>query len=179
VDMLKVAARAQQRGRNGILHAIYYRSTSSLIMNHDTGPNLFITSTPADFCGNAPNRHGSHTHVNTLARQQEEAEEENGPLRRSAGQVVAPTDIDATNFQIIKRVLGVLKEGGMDVVGFLDTLSWGNQMAIMDPTTKQARTNLMRSDRLATVVSRWLSPPRTSKERKERNKPYCRWPLTR
>jgi hypothetical protein len=51
----------------------------------------------------------------------------------------------------------------MDVVEFLDALSWGNDLAIVDPTTRSARTNLMHSDRLATVVSRWLCPPRTSR----------------
>ena len=62
----------------------------------------------------------------------------------------------------MKRVLDVLKEGKMDVAGFLDTLCWGNQSAIADPVVKAARTKLTHSDQLAKVVSRWLHPPRTS-----------------
>ena len=57
---------------------------------------------------------------------------------------------------------GCLEAEGMDVAGFLDALCWGNQLAIADPTTRSARTNLMQSDRLVMVVSRWLCPPRTS-----------------
>ena len=34
------------------------------------------------------------------------------------------------------RVLGVLKEGGMDVIGFLDALCWGNLPAVTDPVSK-------------------------------------------
>ena len=50
----------------------------------------------------------------------------------------------------------------MDVVGFLDALCWGNSPASVDPLTKSSRTNLMHSERLAMVVSRWLCPLRTS-----------------
>ena len=35
----------------------------------------------------------------------------------------------------------------------------GKQEVIVDPATRSVRTNLMRNDRLATVVSCWLSPP--------------------
>ena len=76
--------------------------------------------------------------------------------------VTAPANVGITEFQTVSRVLRVLKEGGMDVVGFLDALCWGNQSAIVDPIAKSARTNLMHNDRLGTVVSRWLHPPRTS-----------------
>ena len=50
----------------------------------------------------------------------------------------------------------------MDVAGFLDALCWGNKPAIVDPTAKYARTGLMHSDQLVTVVSHWLTPPRMS-----------------
>jgi hypothetical protein len=50
----------------------------------------------------------------------------------------------------------------MDVAGFLDALCWGNSLATADPTVRAARTSLTHSDRLATVVSNWLDPPRTS-----------------
>ena len=40
------------------------------------------------------------------------------------------------------------------MAGFIDTLCWGNQMAIADPVGRAARMGLPHSDRLATVVSR-------------------------
>ena len=46
-----------------------------------------------------------------------------------------PADEGAMEFQAITQVLGVLEGAGMDVVG-LDTLSWGNRLAIADPATK-------------------------------------------
>jgi len=95
-------------------------------MNRDTGPNMFVTYTPANFHNRPPT-------LDTPARQQEGVEVGDGPLRRLQ-QVAAPADVSAIEFQTITRVLGVLNEGGMDVVGFLDALSWGNQLAIMDPT---------------------------------------------
>jgi len=122
----------------------------------------FISFTPADFDNHALTRRTSYTRPDTQARQRDRVEEEGGPLQQPEGQVVPPTDVEATEFQTIKRVLDVLDEGRMDVVGFLGGLSWGNRLAITDPTTKQVRTNLMHSDRLKEVVSRWLSPPRTS-----------------
>ena len=67
-----------------------------------------------------------------------------------------------TELETVKHVLDVLKEGGMDVVGFLDALCWGNLLAVTDPTVRAARTSLTHSDRLATVVSKWLDPPQTS-----------------
>ena len=65
---------------------------------------------------------------------------------------------DTVDFQAVNQVLGVSKEGGLDVVQFLDALCWGNK-AVVDPATRSVRTNPMRNDRLATVVSCWLSPP--------------------
>ena len=47
-----------------------------------------------------------------------------------------PADEGAMEFQAITQVLGVLEEAGMDVVGLLDALSWGNRLAIADPATK-------------------------------------------
>ena len=67
-----------------------------------------------------------------------------------------------TELETVKRVLDVMKEGGMDVIGFLDALCWGNLPAVTDPTVRAARTSLTHNDRLASVVSRWLHPPRTS-----------------
>ena len=46
----------------------------------------------------------------------------------------------------------------MDVVGFLDALCWGTQLATANATLRAAKTSLTHSDRLATVVSKWLDP---------------------
>ena len=66
------------------------------------------------------------------------------------------------NLETLKRVLGVLNEGGMDVVGFLDALCWGNSLAIADPTDRAAGTSPTHNNPVAIVVSCWLNPPRTS-----------------
>jgi len=85
-------------------------------------PNNFISFTPAHFHGHIPtaHAHASHTPTDTPPRQQEGTEEDGG----LGGQVGATTDVDAANFRTISRVLAVLNEGGMDVGGFLDALSW-------------------------------------------------------
>ena len=124
--------------------------------------NPFITYTAANFDNQRQTECASHTSPETPAREQGGSGGEHWPPRQPEGQVVAPTDVGDVEFQTIKRVLEVLQEGGLDLVGFLDALSWGNPLAVRDPTTRQARRSLMHSDRLATVVSRWLSPPRTS-----------------
>ena len=101
-------------------------------------PNaIFITWTPANFHNHPPT-------PNIPARQQEGLEEEDGPLRRPDGRPVTP--VDTKVFQTTNRVLDVLNEGEMDVAGFLDALSWGNPLAIADPRTRQARTQLTHSD---------------------------------
>ena len=46
----------------------------------------------------------------------------------------------------------------MDVVGFLDALCWGTQLATANATVRAAKTSLTHSDRLATVVLKWLDP---------------------
>ena len=127
-------------------------------MNPGTRNDLFINSTPVNFRDNGPNRRASHTGIG--GRRQERVRGEYTALDRSEDHAETPTQQD---FRTVKGVLGVLKEGGMDVAGFLDALCWGNQLAIKDPATRIARTGLLHSDRLATVVSRWLHPPRTTK----------------
>jgi hypothetical protein len=123
-------------------------------MNIATGRDIFITSTSTDYCHEAPSRRASHTgNANETARQGD---------RPSNWQLPVNANAKFTELQTVKRVLQVLKEGRMDVVGFLDALCWGNSLAVMDPTTRSARTSLTHSDRLAGVVSKWLNPPRTS-----------------
>ena len=122
--------------------------------------DVFANSTPADF-----HRHGvlsrRASHMSDAARQREMAEGD----RSSSWQenhTLVEMHVDFENFQTVKRVLEVLKEGRMDVAGFLNALCWGNRLAITDPITRSARTHLTHSDQLAEVVSRWLHPPRTS-----------------
>jgi len=129
-------------------------------MDAATGHDVFINFTPANFHQNVPNRRASRTSI--AETQQDEAEESDRSPDQQENRVPVVTHEDLAKFETVKRVLDVLKEGGMDVAGFLDALCWGNQPAIADPTTRSARTNLTHSDRLAGIVSRWLHPPRTS-----------------
>ena len=126
-------------------------------MNTTTGRDCFITSTPANFRSDVPSRRASHT--GSTGRRRESAE---GGSREPDQQVLARTQAAFVELETLKRLLGVLNEGGMDVIGFLDALCWGNLPAVTDPTVRAARTSLTHNDRLASVVSRWLHPPRTS-----------------
>ena len=125
----------------------------------DTSHNIFVNSTPANFHNDIPSRRISRT--SNVWRRQETAEGEDG-LSDRRDHVAVDTHADTADFQTVKRVLDVLKEGRMDVCGFLNALCWGNRLAVTDPTTRSARTNLTHNDQLATVVSRWLHPPRTT-----------------
>ena len=44
--------------------------------------------------------------------------------------------MDTKDFQTVNRVPNVLKDGKMDIAGFLDALCQGNQMEIVDPTVR-------------------------------------------
>ena len=129
-------------------------------MNITIRRDIFVNSTLADFHHDTPSRRVSHT--SNVEEQQEAAEEDNGSLNRRENHVPVDMHADNTDFQTVTRVLDVLKEGRMDVAGFLDTLCWGNQLAVTDPNTRSARTSLTYSGRLAEIVSRWLHPPQKS-----------------
>ena len=125
----------------------------------DTGHNIFVNSTPVNFHNNAPSRHTSCT--SNVGRQWDTTKREDRLLDRR-DHVAFDTHADTVDFQTVKWVLDVLKEGRMDVCGFLNALCWGNRLAITDPTTRSARTSLTHNDQLSTVVSCWLHPPRTT-----------------
>ena len=86
--------------------------------------DIFINSTSANFHHNAPSRCASRT--SSVESQREAAEGGGRSLDRQGDHVPAATHVDLTDFQTVKRVLDVLKEGRMDVAGFLDALCWGN-----------------------------------------------------
>ena len=146
------------------MHNVHHLSTPSPTMNQ----NPFITYTTANFDNHRQTERASHARPETPAREQGRIGGEHWPPQQPEGQVVAPTDVGDVEFQTIKRVLEVLQEGGLDLVGFLDALSRGNPLAVRDPTTRQARRSLMHSDRLVTVVSRWLSSLERLKGGRER-----------
>jgi len=129
-------------------------------MNITIRHDVFINSTPANFHQNPPSRRVSRTSNTEI--QQEAAEGGDGSPDQQENRVPVVTHEELADFETVKRVLDVLKEGRMDVAGFLDALCWGNQPAITDPSTRSARTSLTHSDRLAGIVSHWLRPPRTS-----------------
>ena len=120
-------------------------------MSSATGHDIFVNSTSANFYDNVPHRRASH--AGNTERQRETV---GGGYHRFS------ECSESTDLHTVKRVLEVLNDGRMDVAGFLDALCWGNRLAVTDRVAKSARTNLMHSDRLATVFSRWLRPPRTS-----------------
>ena len=104
-----------------------------------------------------PSRRASYT--GSTGRRRESAEGGGGALDQH---VPVSEQAKLTELETVKCVPDILKEGGMDVVGFLDALCWDNQLATANATIRAARTSLVYSDRLATAVSKWLDPPRTS-----------------
>ena len=123
----------------------------SSTMTSATGHAIFVNSTSANFYGNVPRRRASH--AGNMERRRETA---------GGGYHHLSECSESTGLHTVKRVLEVLNDGRMEVAGFLDALCWGNRLAVTDQVAKSARTNRMHSDRLATVFSRWLRPPRTS-----------------
>jgi hypothetical protein len=109
-----------------------------------TGHDVFVTVTPGNYRHGVPSKRTSRSdNANETARREDQS---------SNQQVLADASAEFTELQTVRRVLQVLKEGRMDVVGFLNALWWGHSLAITDPTTRSARTSLTHSDRLAGVV---------------------------
>lgn len=129
-----------------MLYTLYW-STLLSTMNPDA---IFTTASPQLTSAITHEPGTPRARVSTPEREQEldVVGEEGGQPPKSEGWVM--------EFQ-------VLGEGGKDVASFLDAPSWRNRLVTEDPTTRQARTNPMHNDRLTTIVSRWLSPPRTSR----------------
>ena len=111
---------------------------SATTMNVTTGD--FLVSTPTNFHSNIPSRHASYT--GSTGRRHESAE----GCRASDQQVPISEQAKLAELETVKRVLDALEEGGMDVVGFLRALCWGNLLAVTDPTVRAARTILTHSD---------------------------------
>ena len=126
------------------------------MMTITPGPNIFITTTPADFCHDGLSRHSLQ--MSNAERDKEMTEGGHTPSNRG---VPVSVSKEFMEFQTVKLVLHILKEGRMDVVRFLNALYWGNTLAVVDPATRSARTSLTHSDRLAGVVLHWLQPPQT------------------
>jgi hypothetical protein len=58
------------------------------------------------------------------------------------------------------HVLHVMEELGLNLTLFLDSLSWGDQKCISNPMIRNARTGLMTSAELPSILRRWWRPPR-------------------
>ena len=110
-------------------------------MDITTGRDAFVNFTPADFYSSGHTEH----------MQQEETE---GGDHQRGNHAPVDTPTDLANFETVKRVLQVLKEGEMDVAGFLDALCWGNRLAVADPTTRahtMPTTSVEQSTRISPV----------------------------
>ena len=109
-------------GEKGISFATYCQSTSSSRMNSDAESGIFVhISTPADFNNNPPSRRDSHGHRHRRETTRE-SQRGDGPPDQLENRAVSHPPADTANFQTVSRVLGVSKEGKMDVAGFLDAL---------------------------------------------------------
>ena len=61
----------------------------------------------------------------------------------------------------VREVLRVMAQLGINLVLFLDAVSWGDPACIADPKVRSARTVLMKSEELPSILRRWWKPPRT------------------
>jgi hypothetical protein len=58
------------------------------------------------------------------------------------------------------EVLHVMAQLGINLVLFLDAVSWGNPACIADLKIRSAQTGLMKSQELPSILRRWWKPPR-------------------
>jgi hypothetical protein len=58
------------------------------------------------------------------------------------------------------HVLHVMEELGLNLTLFLDAVSWGDPKCTSNPTIRNARTGLMTSSELPSILRRWWRPPR-------------------
>jgi hypothetical protein len=56
------------------------------------------------------------------------------------------------------KVLDVMKRLGLNLTLFLDAVSWGDSECIANPTIRIARTGLMTSTELPSILRRWWKP---------------------
>ncbi|KAA1471157.1 hypothetical protein DENSPDRAFT_776137 [Dentipellis sp. KUC8613] len=59
----------------------------------------------------------------------------------------------------LKRVFSCMEDEGLDIVLFLDYLSWGDEDCISDPRLLYERTALLSSNILPIILRRWWHPP--------------------
>ncbi|KAG7085428.1 hypothetical protein E1B28_002989 [Marasmius oreades] len=68
----------------------------------------------------------------------------------------------------IRTILDALEKEEMDIAIFLDLLSWGDNLCIQDSKVQYARSALLHSAELPSILWRWSRPPRSSRQRKKR-----------
>lgn len=66
-----------------------------------------------------------------------------------------------TAHQKVLDVLNYLDTIGLNLLIFLDLLSWGNQACIENRKINYERTSLMVSEELPSILARWHKPPRS------------------
>ncbi|KIL55562.1 hypothetical protein M378DRAFT_113742 [Amanita muscaria Koide BX008] len=61
----------------------------------------------------------------------------------------------------VREVLYVMAQLGINLTLFLDAVSWGDPACTSDAKVRSARTGLMKSQELPSILQRWWKPPRT------------------
>jgi hypothetical protein len=61
----------------------------------------------------------------------------------------------------VREVLHVMARLGINLTIFLDAVSWGDPECTADAKVRSARTGLMKSQELPSILQRWWKPPRT------------------
>lgn len=73
-----------------------------------------------------------------------------------------------TTARKVRTVIDVMESVGLNLISFLDAVSWGDPECIADAKIRAQRSALMTSKTLPSILHRWWHPPRSkgSKDRR-------------
>ncbi|KAK7059555.1 hypothetical protein R3P38DRAFT_3167995 [Favolaschia claudopus] len=110
--------------------------------------------------------------LNTDSGSESESEDVGPGLPIYAAQTAALREnLDSNHLaQKVKHVLAVMDALGINLPIFLDALSWGDSNCTQDAKIRYARSALLTSTELQSILHRWWKPPRLSGSKKRRPK---------
>lgn len=103
----------------------------------------------------------------------EESEEEAGPAIQHRRTQNLREDLRLKGKDVaepIRFVLSVMDEVGIDITIFVDGVSWGTPDCVQDAKIRYARSALLKSKELPSILRRWRKPPRPTGSKDKRPK---------
>ncbi|TFK58743.1 hypothetical protein BDN72DRAFT_781667 [Pluteus cervinus] len=68
----------------------------------------------------------------------------------------------------VNTILDVIQLQGMDLISFLDALSWGDEACSSDVNIGRKRSTFLKDPRLHNILTRWAKPPRKKDSHRKR-----------